>query len=293
MNKTGRSRWILFCVATLTALVVGCAQSGKRVEFKCEPVLQISPQVLELRIISIGEVHGVSEVPAMVGSLACQLVKQGKPVMLGLEMTSGAQASVDRFLVSPGAAEDRSQMLANSFWNGRDGRASLAMVDLVDYVRRMRAAGLDVGVLAFDVDSSNGASDSRRRDQVMADNIATSVRQQRSKTFVLLSGNYHASKQKDFSHDAKFQSMAYLLSLQFPVTTFNADYVSGTAWNCRGRNAAEMKCGSVTALGFAGEETAPHITLQPAFKRPAYFPSFDGSLFVGREVSASPPALPH
>lgn len=183
-------------------------------------------------------------------------------------------------------------MLANRFWKAR-GLASLAMVELIDHVRRMRAGGLDVSVLAFDVDSSNGARDTRPRDQVMADNIAASVRQQRSKAFVLLSGNYHASKQKDFSHDAKFQSMAYLLSLQFPVTTFNADYVSGTAWNCRGRSAAEMKCGSGSTFGFAGEEITPHITLQPAFKRPDYFPQFDGSLFVGREVSASPPALPH
>ncbi len=282
------------CSARLLILTIfgGCAQPGKSGQFPCEPILDVSPEIYGLRIISVGEVHGVKEVPAMVGSLACQLAKQRKSIVVGLEVTSGAQADIATFLASPGTASDRAAMLGNRFWKGRDGRASLAMVALIEHVRAMRVAGFDVDVLAFDVDWSSGARDSRPRDEVMADNIAASMRRQPDKTFVLLSGNYHASKQEVFSHNAAFRSMAFRLSQQFPVSTFNADFENGTAWNCRGETAASMRCDAWPTSGTAPDWSQPSIKLDAAMKRRNGLPDYDGSLFVGRSVVASPPAIP-
>lgn len=282
------------CSALLVTLSIlgGCAQLDKAVSFQCEPILDVSAEIFGLRIISVGEVHGVKEVPTMVGNLVCQLAKRGKPVVIGVEVTSGAQADIATFLASPGAASDRAAMLGNKFWTGKDGRASVAMVALIDHVRAMRAGRLDVDVLAFDVDWSSGVRDSRTRDEVMADNIADSIRRHPNKTFVLLSGNYHASKQEVFGHDAAFRSMAYRLNQRFPVSTFNADFEKGTAWNCRGATAASMRCEAWPTSGTAPEWPRPSIKLDATMMRRKGFPDYDGSLFVGRSVVASPPALP-
>ncbi|MGN2246055.1 hypothetical protein ACFWZ3_05105 [Frateuria sp. GZRR35] len=100
------------------------------------------------RLVIVGEVHGSNEVPALVGALVEQAAEE-RPVRLGLEMPSAMQATLDSYLRSSGGADDRANLLRASFWKGRDGRSSKAMLQLIDRVRALRAQGTDVDVFAM------------------------------------------------------------------------------------------------------------------------------------------------
>lgn len=101
------------------------------------------------RLLIVGEMHGTKETPELVGLLV-QKAAASRPVRLGLEMPSTGQAALELFLHSAGRAEDQAKLLQSPFWNGSDGRSSMAMLQLIDHVRALRSAGADVDIFAME-----------------------------------------------------------------------------------------------------------------------------------------------
>ena len=91
-------------------------------------------------IILIGEVHGSSEIPAVVGALMSEALACGLHVELGLEMElpPAERSRMDTFLASDGGAAARAALLRGEHWRFEDGRASEAVLELVEQARAAR-----------------------------------------------------------------------------------------------------------------------------------------------------------
>ena len=115
----------------------------------CQPIDGIRPLLEPGTILLLGEIHGTEESPAFALHTACHAARSGLPVIVGLELRAVEQARVDAFLASSGTDEDRRALLAGSVWQAgyQDGRASHAMVDLIDGLRVMRGEGHEVRVI--------------------------------------------------------------------------------------------------------------------------------------------------
>lgn len=100
------------------------------------------------RFVIMGERHGTAEVPPLFGNLVCLAASSG-PVVVGLEMQTDQQRSLDVYMASSGSRRDQDALLTEKHWHSRDGRASEAMLHLVEYLRRLRESGRPVSVFAF------------------------------------------------------------------------------------------------------------------------------------------------
>ena len=116
----------------------------------CVPQTQVDVTKIVPQVILIGEAHGTVEIPQFTLGVVCSLLKAGKSVILGVEYTGEQQDALNRYLLSPGGAADRQDLLQGRNWKRySDGRGSVAMFELVDGMRRLRQQGQRVGVLAF------------------------------------------------------------------------------------------------------------------------------------------------
>lgn len=140
------------------------------------------------RIVLMGEMHGTRETPALVGALIERRVAQGRHEVLALEMDRAEQPRIDRYLASDGASAARQALLAGEHWVDvhHDGRDSVAMLELIERMRRLRAVGHVVPVVAFDRQGPH----ERNRD--MADELRETAARFPRAQLLVLSGNVHA-----------------------------------------------------------------------------------------------------
>ena len=73
----------------------------------CEPIEGLEPLLKPGRILMLGELHGTEESPAFILDVACNAAAKKLPVVVGLELRSDLQGSVDTFLASKGSDSDR------------------------------------------------------------------------------------------------------------------------------------------------------------------------------------------
>ena len=144
-------------LASLT-MAYGCAAGsaggGLRpaaIDDDCGPAIPGIDHVAKSGILLIGEMHGTNEAPALVGQLACQLARRVS-VRVGLEIPTEEAHAVSRYLASAGGAEEESALLAGRFWTSpvQDGRSSVAMLGLLEALRRNRIEGKHIDVFLFD-----------------------------------------------------------------------------------------------------------------------------------------------
>lgn len=97
--------------------------------------------------IVLGEYHGTNEMPSATAELVCDAARDGEHILVALEFPRSEEAALQAFL----AGElDGVAMLQNSrFWqSGHDGRASAAMLSMLQRLRALRAAGLNIEIIA-------------------------------------------------------------------------------------------------------------------------------------------------
>ncbi len=177
-------------------------------------------------VVVFGEVHGTNEVPAFVASAACEAA-QRSPVVVGLEMPAALTPALRAYLASEGTQADREALLKYDFWDVQDGRASKAMLALVEELRRLTQDGRSVDVFGFDVDQTVAAQVADR-DRRMARNIASALAapSDPSRVVMILTGNYHARTDEE-------RWMAWHLKQSFPqMIALNVEFHEGTAWVC-------------------------------------------------------------
>jgi hypothetical protein len=188
-----------------------------------QPLLRAGATVL------IGEQLGTWEGPGAVGDLACDAAATGLAVTVGLSIPQTEQKRIEAYLASPGGPKDQDALLKGDFWRKvqQDGRGSRAVMDLIDRMRAMRAAGRKVSVVAFDTDMSNGSV----RDEKMAKVLLAQRAARPYDVFLVLAGNAHTRLEADWNDD--FVPMSkHLVQADPAVRVLELGYAQGRRWGC-------------------------------------------------------------
>ena len=243
---------------------------------ECNPIA--GSEVLwsaKTRWILVGEMHGTVETPQVFADLVCHASRTGRPVVVGLERNETEQPALDAYLAWRGSEADRAALLSHPSWqNGKDGRSSAALVELIEVLRRLKQRGAISAVVAFQPNVRGGQAD---REVAMADRLMKASPSEATLVIALV-GNVHAMKTKQTFGGSSFLPAAGHLPME-STFTINVRGNGGAAWNCA------PDCGSHYSA--PGSQTTPRgLVVVP----PSYQP-FDGVLHLGGETTASPPAV--
>jgi hypothetical protein len=240
-------------------------------------------------ILLVGEMHGTTQVPELVGRIACHAARAPEAkVILGLEMTADNQSTVDAYLAGNGADPDMAALLAAPHFTSemKDGRSSQAMQQLLATVRGWRSAGAPIEVVCFDA-GPGVAKTAAERDAVMAKTLATVHRDRPGSTLVTLSGNVHNRTVPGVPWDAAFVPMGVHLREAFPkLVSLDFRSAGGAFWACMGTPGGEVKCGATQS---GGEDRGAESFVELHAARDDK--GFDGVLYAGT-TTASEPAVP-
>jgi hypothetical protein len=267
----------------LVMLALGC-QSPPAVVRPAppQPTLDVPAAALPARgTLMLGEIHGTREIPAYVGELVASVV-QREPVVLALEIPVQHAAPVHAYLASDGSPASRQRMVTTAWWQGavQDGRRSVAMADLIETVRALRAAGKRIEVVLIDDETRPTAEE---REESMARNVIAARRAHPDAALIVFAGNLHTSTQeRDFKPGFVWMAMR-VANAGIKLVSLNARFSDGTAWVCLG--GTEEQCGVAFAPGrHGGRDSTPggfHFSPAPG--------NYHGWFGVGA-ISASPPA---
>lgn len=181
------------------------------------------------RLVMVGELHGTSEVPALVAALARHYVHSG-PVLVALEVHATEHPRLRAYLASDGGDEARSALRAGTFWNvsleRNDGRRTHAMLDLVEAARRLRGEGHSIAVVPFDPARPGQAHPARDRGMATILRAGFEVLPDGGRMLVL-TGNRHAMRAVAATLAAHGLDSAAGYLLDLPLHSVN---VSGVEW---------------------------------------------------------------
>lgn len=180
------------------------------------------------RFLIFGELHGTAETPALFADFVC-MAASAQPIVVGLELATDQQPSLDRYLASDGSPAAQIELQAAAHWaGGRDGRASVAMFALVERLRALRASGLPLRLVAFVPTDVTDLSSQTPYEKAMAGNWRKALGGSTQARFIALVGNIHSMRRPfdDFEPAAMHMPPRSLL-------TFGFAPVGGKAWNCQ------------------------------------------------------------
>ncbi|HEY0988074.1 MAG TPA: hypothetical protein VGD80_13515, partial [Kofleriaceae bacterium] len=155
------------------------------------PALDLPAAVLPAHgTLLIGDFHGTREIPAFVGQLVTAAVAR-EPVVLALEIPTANAAAVQAFLASDGSPAKRSELVSGAWWQApyQDGRRSVAMADLLEAMRALRAAGKPLEVVLIDEELEAAA-----REQAMAQHVIAARRARADAALIVYAGDLHTRK---------------------------------------------------------------------------------------------------
>lgn len=175
------------CIASVALLILS-ACGVARAASPASAMDLLDKAVEGHRVVLLGEMHGTQEIPALVAALIEQRAVRGRREVLALEIDSAEQRRIDRYLASDGSHAARQALLAGEHWTEthHDGRDSVAMLALIERMRRLRAAGHAVPVVAFDRQGRH------ERNREMADDLRDTIKHFPRAQLIVLSGNVHA-----------------------------------------------------------------------------------------------------
>jgi hypothetical protein len=243
-----------------------------------EPGLDLPAEVLPPHgTLMLGDIHGTREIPAFVGRIVAAAVAR-QPVVLALELPTDNAAAVAAYLASDGSAERRRALVAGPWWQEiyQDGRRTVAMADLIETARALRAAGKPLELVLIDP----GGKEQELREAGMSENVMAARRAHPDAALIVYAGNSHTSTHEQ-PYRPGFAWMAMRVAATgVALTSLNARWDDGTSWTCPDMEAS--RCGVRFLLGRPG---APGIHLARDGEQDPY----DGWFGVGA-ISASPPA---
>lgn len=246
-----------------------------------EPVEGIDALLRPGGLVMLGEMHGTRQIPAFVGDLVCAGATRGLAVRLGVELPRGDEAIIEAYLDSEGTPADREALLGSGHWTrpDQDGRSSEAMLALIERVRTLREARLDVDLFPFDVETSG---DWNARDASMAERILARASAEPEALVVTLSGNVHNRTRSGLPWSADAVPMGvHVLRSRADAVSLDARYQEGTAWVCR----SATECGVAELRGAAPSgERRVVVGAEPDDH------GYHGTFSVGA-IEAAPPAV--
>ncbi len=277
MTKT--RLWLLPCLLSLTTFAAPAAAAEGCIPLAGAERLTRSDGP---DFILFGEAHGTRELPHAFADLVCTLAFSRRPLVVALEFLSSEQAALDAFVRSDGGPAARAVLLASPGWGDRHGRASEAILALLESLRRQAAAGADLTVLAFDHPSRTPGT-SAEREWGMARHLLDARARRPHARIVALTGIGHAGKSLWTSLGRPFPAMAQYLP---PDRSFSLAFHRGGGeyWACRRpAEGAPEECRAWPAT-MRDPPLARGLHLDPPRE------GFDGLISTGGPFSASPPA---
>lgn len=231
-------------------------------------------------IVVFGEIHGTTEAPKFVSRVACASAQAGKRVIVAIEWPSDLQARLNDFFIDR-ASNPNAIRRADFVATNEDGRASNAMLSLIDDAVSMRLSGHSVSVVAFDVDGSSKLNADETRDRAMAKNLRAIVSQNSDALILVLTGNIHSRQERGTPWNAEVEPMAFLLRDLKPIS-LNVAHEDGLAWVCGG----DAKCGPRQFKGAARFlDLTPKSAMMAIDSR---VEAHDGYFYVGKLTASAP-----
>lgn len=290
-----RTKSLQFGAMALAALLQACASPHGRPDrtaprpapdLACGDGAALTAELREPgSALLFGEIHGVEELPMFFGEAVCTTAVSGLPVEVGLELPNADQAVVDVFLASSGAPSRVEALTATPFWSRdfQDGRSSEARVVLLQRMRFLRAQGLPIRVVLFDVNAATNQAD---REKGMADNLAAHVRAHPEALTMVLVGEVHSWKSKGAPWDPELLPMGWhLTQVGLHVRSLGRSTPAGTAWFCTGGSPGDCGRGETKATHPlpSGRREGIEMLSEPSTR------GYDG-LYATASLTASPPA---
>lgn len=267
-------------LAALVA-IAGPADGGA----DCQPLPGIDDLVARsgLRFLLIGEYHGTAEMPAVAGDALCAAVATARPVILGIEFAPDNQAHLDAYLASDGGDGARDALLQAPAWREAGGRATQAILALIERGRRFARAGRPVTIVAFDRIPVPALSP--EREAGLAAGLANAQMRVPNSLVVALTGLGHADKEGWISQTPPFLAAGGLLPAAHTVSLAFAR-PGGRYWGCHAADGDRAR--GCTAYDMPAREpvAARGILLDPSLRG-----GFDGVYSAGAPYTASTPVL--
>lgn len=244
----------------------------------CDP--PVGHEVLwtpEHRFVFVGEIHGTAEAPAAFAQLVCAASEQG-PVTVALELPVEMQPELDAFLDAPDATTAAGTLTPTLFGDvsKADGRTSLAMVEMMQTIRSLKAEGRDVTIRAFQPSVPRPAGfDQNYYELHMAVELARAAIERPESRVLVLVGNIHASKTR-FERFDLMPAAAHLPPKE--TVSLNVAQQGGQAWSCQAEGCRVYDSAARYDVDARG------VIMEPVSEG-----AWDGVLAVG-PVTASPPA---
>jgi erythromycin esterase-like protein len=265
-------------VVKIFSILIALFYANQTIAKDCD-VLALPQPMLEKKIIILGELHGTKEAPEFASNLVCNLVRVKGKVALAIEMPASFQRHLDAALNQKTAEMAEQKFAQIPFWQSQfqDGKRSVAYMELLMSIWRMRENQPDTRIVAIDMDEVEGNSGALR-EQFMATRLRSFLTERPNYTLVALVGNLHGRRQRGTPWNAEFKPMATFLEAN-QYLSLDMAYDAGSAWNC-----TKTGCGArpVSKKAPTGVRKAPTIELS------SNDPNFDGEFQVW-EVTASPP----
>jgi len=260
------SSWVKLPIACCLVLVANAEE-----QVRCPPIpgaerLWARPA---LRFVLVGEMHGTNETPAVFADLVCSAGETKRAVIAAVEFRD--QEALDRFLDSKNAEISVKELLSKDEWKGIDGRASRAMVAMLERLRSLKAQHLVSRVIAFSASGESAAQD----EEVMASALLRASAHNPDAVVIVLAGNFHVAK-KELAEVGSYRPMGSFLPPAQTVSLLVTDR-GGDAWNCQ-----DGSCGPHTVKSSGG--VIRGITLVSPHA------GYDGVLSTGLAATASKPA---
>ncbi|HXO22728.1 MAG TPA: hypothetical protein VOA87_22635 [Thermoanaerobaculia bacterium] len=202
-----------------------------RPPLSCSAVAGLDRLLKPGTVVLLGEMHGTNECPGFVANAACLALKSGDRVTVGLEIPSAEGKRFAAYLRSKGTEKDRAALLAGPFWSdpaAQDGRASRAMLSLVESLRQRKADGYPVRVKLLDRKAKD-------RDRVMAERLRAAIEAAPADLFLVLTGNVHTRTLPGSPWDPHRQNMGALLVKRLPkkkIVALDLSHNGGMGWLC-------------------------------------------------------------
>ncbi|MEG3143198.1 hypothetical protein U1839_00910 [Sphingomonas sp. RT2P30] len=292
------------------AHIVGAAQDSRQQAAGSDCVLPASWAQVERRkprYVVFGEMHGSTESPAFVGTIACALAARGERLLVAVEHGSTNDAAFQAAWHLP--HEQFAAALQKAGWAGRnDGVASTAMLALLVRLHALKEQGGAIRIVAF-----NGARDDAQRarfgalpgqgphEAAQAENIRDAASAQPYDHILVLVGNLHARKRPVDRGGVTFSPMVMQLAPPEAVVSLNMRSAGGTLWNCQLKQGVALEagkpipgdaieCGNHPTRDLTDLHRAPFVSLR-TFPHEKPDMDYDGFFWTGK-VTASPPAVP-
>lgn len=215
------SKWLYMIVVVFASL-----GAQKSYASECGHVAGYD-ELLEHRLVMIGEMHGTREVPAYFSELVCAVLESESSVAVGLELPVTMASSLDQYLNS---SEKNAQalLLDDPTWSPavQDGRTSAAMLALIQDLAELKHQH-DKRISVHLIDNPSDYLDGgMSKGQSLADNIQQMEDQTDADYLLTLTGNYH----NRIGVPAE-QSAAMNLPDLNPYTV-SVNWKSGEMWAC-------------------------------------------------------------